>query len=238
MGRGAASEAVSADHVNSSAQDQKRTSGLATECSHGVPVSVLVITACALALQPSPAEAQQTQSQSFDALGRLVTVVTTGGANDQDARSLCYDEVGNRDKFRASIDASTANCPPPPPPPPTPPPPTPPTPPPPPSPPGNLPPVAEANSVDGNCNGWTIVNLTANDTDPEGNYPLTFVSLNHASGSDSTALKVSNSSAEINFGSFVGITEFSYLVQDSLGASSTGILWVSVASCGDGPPPP
>lgn len=97
----------------------------------GVPASVVIITACVLALQSSPAAAQQsTETYAYDALGRLIKVEVSGGQNDDEVHSLCYDPAGNRTTYEARSDGQGAACvtagepgsgggtPPPPPPPP------------------------------------------------------------------------------------------------------------------------
>jgi len=69
------------------------------------------------------------------------------------------------------------------------------------------------------------VNLTANDSDPEGNVPLTLVSIALASG-DAAAAVVSGSSVNVDAG-FKGQSSFTYTVKDSLNATSTGQLSVT-----------
>lgn len=75
------------------------------------------------------------------------------------------------------------------------------------------------------CQEKTI-NLTLNDTDPEGNYPLTVTSIGQ------TALGVfdivSASSATFYASDMRGGDTVSYTVEDSLGASSTGLISVGV----------
>jgi outer membrane biosynthesis protein TonB len=118
--------------------------------------------------------------------------------------------------------------PPPSPPPPSPPPPPPPSPPPPP-PPGNQPPVANADTAPSipRC-GSTSVNVIANDTDPEGNYPLTVTSV---SGGAALALTIlSASTIGIESIGTAGLKTFSYTVSDSLGATSTGTVSVTVTT--------
>lgn len=88
--------------------------------------------------------------------------------------------------------------------------------------------------VSGQCFNATTVNLTANDSDPEGNYPLQLISITRTSGF-ATATVVSTSSVSVNFASSAGLSTFNYIVQDSLGASATGELNVST-SCGGGGP--
>jgi hypothetical protein len=73
-----------------------------------------------------------------------------------------------------------------------------------------------------------IVNLTANDSDPEGNYPLTVTSVGQ-SYLVHIAI-VSASSVEIYASQTTGGDTVSYTVEDSLGASSTGLLNIGVVA--------
>lgn len=199
-------------------------------------IGLVLVAATLVPDRNSFSSAQQVETNQYDALGRLIVTQTTGGQNNGEARSICYDEVGNREKFRASTDASTATCvPPPPAPTPTPSP----TPTPTPTPtPSNSPPNAVDNSVSGTCNGWTTINVLLNDTDPEPNYPFSLVSLSAGTGGDSSASIFSSTHIEVFFGPTQGTnTMFTYTMQDSLGATDTATLTVSTGSCSGGPPP-
>ena len=86
------------------------------------------------------------------------------------------------------------------------------------------PPVANfdnAGSV--SCGDFIIVNVVANDTDPDGHYPLTLVS---ASGSGVSVF--SSTELRILGGSQAGTKGFGYVVQNALGAQSTGSGSVTV----------
>jgi len=85
----------------------------------------------ALAIGAASAQAQSsTETYSYDALGRLITVGSTGGQNNGETHSICYDPAGNRTEYKATSDTTKSPCvndggsagtpPPPPPPPPTP----------------------------------------------------------------------------------------------------------------------
>lgn len=170
-----------------------------------------------------------TETYKYDALGRLIEAKTAGGQNSNEAHSICYDPSGNRTRYKTASDGSSANCPtgaPTPAPSPTP------TPTP--TPPANNPPVTVADSSSGVCDTTKTVNLTANDTDPEGNYPLSLVSISRTSGAYAGASVVSASSVSVDFGPFAGTTYFTYTVRDSLGASATGTLTTTSAGsvCG------
>ena len=73
-----------------------------------------------------------------------------------------------------------------------------------------------------------VVNLTANDSDPEGNYPLTVTSVGQSSLVYISI--VSASSVEIYASQVTGGDTVSYTVEDSLGASSTGQLSIGVVA--------
>ncbi|MEP3050460.1 MAG: hypothetical protein ABJP48_09655 [Erythrobacter sp.] len=177
------------------------------------------------------AQAQSsTEAYTYDALGRLIKVETSGGQNDDETRAICYDDAGNRTDYEAVTGSTTLSCsagsappPPPPPPPPSPPPP----------PPSNNPPQTGADGVSGACSTGVTVNLTANDTDPEANYPLVLIDITRTNGTASASIS-SQSSVSVDFAATTDFAEFTYTVADSLGATATGQLTVST-TCGDGP---
>lgn len=70
------------------------------------------------------AQASETTVYTYDALGRLVAVSTSGGPNNGLNKGACYDRAGNRSTYSVgTAGAPPPPCPPPPPPPPSPPPP-------------------------------------------------------------------------------------------------------------------
>jgi glycerate kinase len=76
--------------------------------------------------------------------------------------------------------------------------------------------------------GGTSVNVTANDTDPEGNYPLTVTG---ASGGAAIVVTVTSASTLwIESIGASGLKTFSYTVSDSLGATSTGTGTITVTT--------
>jgi len=89
--------------------------------------------------------------------------------------------------------------------------------------PSNLPPVANADATSFNCSVYQTVNLVANDTDPENNVPLHLVSIT-GPGSATVTSTTSVTIGENTTGTFT----FSYVVADSLGATSTGQLTATV----------
>ena len=100
---------------------------------------------------------------------------------------------------------------------------------------GNQPPVAnfdDAGSM--TCGDAITVNVVANDTDPEGNYPLSLVSAFGGSGI-SVSVASSTSIQIISSGSSSGTKDFNYVVQDSLGAQANGAGTINVLAPCEGP---
>lgn len=163
-----------------------------------------------------------TETYTYDALGRLVVASTVGGDNDGQTHSLCYDSADNRNTYKAAEDGSAAACvntgsptgTPTPSPTPTP-------------PPGNSAPVTVNDLATAYCNTSTTVNLTANDSDPDGNTPLQLTAITKTSGTGVSASIVSASSVSIS-PLTSGTKTFTYTVQDTLGATAQGTLTVTV----------
>ena len=90
----------------------------------------------------------------------------------------------------------------------------------------NNPPTVGNNSFSILACAEKTINLTSNDSDPEGNYPLTVTSV------DQTYLGVfdivSASSVIFYAGGTAGGDTISYTVQDSLGASASGLINIGV----------
>jgi Bacterial Ig domain len=177
--------------------------------------------------------ANETISYSYDAKGRLIQVARSGSINDGSSTAYSYDNADNRKAL--SVSNSSA--------PPAPTPPTPPPPPPPPPPSGNLPPVANPDNAEsmGACS-FRTVSVTNNDTDPEGNMPLTVID---ASGTvDLFASVVNNSSIQLESTSAAGTRSVTYTVADSFGATAIGMVTVNIlggSGCNNlrvAPPPP
>jgi hypothetical protein len=92
----------------------------------------------------------------------------------------------------------------------------------------NQPPVTHPDSASTTSCGIVTVNVVANDTDPEGNYPLHLVAI--VSSTNGSATIVSTTSIEFDAvaGPKTGVV--TYTVSDSLGATSNGTLSVSIAN--------
>jgi hypothetical protein len=97
---------------------------------------------------------------------------------------------------------------------------------------GNQGPVANPDSFSLRCNmtGAFSLNLLNNDTDPEGNLPLVLVSVTRISGDATISVNNSSGNVSVTGAPSVGVSTFSYIVQDSLGASSTGSATVTTTS--------
>lgn len=93
---------------------------------------------------------------------------------------------------------------------------------------GNQPPVANFdNAGTMTCGDVMTFNVVANDTDPDGNYPLSLVS---ASGSPGIVVTVASSTDVqiLSTGASSGTKSFTYVVEDSLGAQANGSGSVTV----------
>jgi hypothetical protein len=92
----------------------------------------------------------------------------------------------------------------------------------------NNPPTVGNNSISLYECQEKLLNLTNNDSDPEGNYPLRVTSV----GQSSVAYFdiVSDSSVMVYAGDAAGGDTVSYTVEDSLGASATGLISIGVFS--------
>ena len=166
----------------------------------------------AAAAIPAPA-ASETVTYSYDALGRLVGVSTSGGPNDGVGVGTTYDPAGNRCTYTvggAGGGGGSAECPdggggPPP---------------------GNQPPVTGADFLAVEQCGSGSVNVTANDSDPEGHLPLAVTQV--AGGSKGIPVVVSGSTVGYSSTGGLGPDSFTYTVADSLGATATGTVNVQI----------
>lgn len=157
---------------------------------------------------PATAHASETVTHQYDELGRLISSSKSGGPATGSQTTTAYDPAGNRSNQTTS-GASGGGTPPPPPPPS-----------------GNLPPVANADSVSVMCNATTTVNVTANDTDPEGNLPLTVLSVTLPPLDTASATVLSASTIQVTGATLAQSTAATYSVKDSLNATATGNLTI------------
>lgn len=153
-----------------------------------------------LLLASASAQASETITYTYDALGRLVKVARTGTVNQGANACYTYDPANNRTN---TTSAPNADC----------------------TPGsggqggggGNQPPVANFdNGGTMSCGNEKIINVVANDTDPEGNYPLSVVSVSGAGTAvvSSTSIRIISSTS--------GTKGFTYVVKDSLNAQANG----------------
>jgi YD repeat-containing protein len=153
------------------------------------------------------AGAQETVSYKYDALGRLVQTTVAGGPVSGQSTGIAYDAAGNRCTYAVASGggASPTPCPTPPPP-------------------SNNPPTAVPDTGAQQRCTTAIYIVTDNDTDPDGDYPLT---LTGVTGQNFTV----HSSTTIQFTSTAqtGAKVGTYTVQDSRGATATGTLTVTVS---------
>lgn len=156
---------------------------------------------------PLSAFATETITYKYDAKGRVVEVKRSGTVNNAVQSNYTYDKADNRTNVKV-INSPNG----PPAPPPT----------------SNLPPTANADNA-GSMSVCSIktVNVTANDTDPEGNYPLT---VDSATSSTISVTVVSATSVELESFPTPGTYFANYSVSDSLGATSSAQITVTVTS--------
>ena len=178
--------------------------------------------AVAIATIAGPAISQSaTETYTYDALGRLVRIDRSGGQNDGKITGTCFDPAGNRTRYDLSSSAPAA-CPTPTPVP------TPTSTPTPTPTPTNSPPTTVANTVGVLCGATATADLVANDSDPEGNVPLSLVSLSVPDGDGAAGASIISSTSVSITGDFEhSTTIYTYTVQDSLGATSTGTLTIN-----------
>ena len=174
--------------------------------------SLLISVSLVALMVPLVANAAETVAYSYDARGRLVKVIRSGSAqsNSNVTTDYTHDKANNRKQFVTINSPNSPGTPPPPPPP------------------SNQPPVANPDNAGSMqvCKTKNVV-VTSNDTDPEGNLPL---SVTAASGNGAMEATVVNSTTiQIISSSVSGSQTANYTVADSLGASSTGTVTVNVS---------
>jgi hypothetical protein len=181
--------------------------------------------------------AQETTTYSYDGLGRLKASTLAGGPADTRKTGTCFDAAGNRKQYDVTTTTPSACVAPTPTPSPTP------TPTPSPTPSwtiqaANLPPVANTDTTSFHCSLIKTLNVTTNDSDPEGNTPLDVQSVVSLDPGSVWSSVVSSSSIQIEANA-PGTYSVEYVVADSLGNTSTGVVNITVtgtSNCREGPP--
>jgi hypothetical protein len=92
---------------------------------------------------------------------------------------------------------------------------------------GNQPPVASADSGSTTACGTVTVNVIANDTDPDGNYPLHVAGI--VSTTRGTVDSYTTTSITFTAATSSGTGVVTYTVADSLGATSSGTLSITIS---------
>lgn len=95
----------------------------------------------------------------------------------------------------------------------------------------NQPPTTVADTISVQKCGLASKNVVANDSDPEGNVPLVLLSATANPGRGDVSV-VSSTTLSYQAYQSTGIDTITYIVRDSLGATSTGILTVTVTNTG------
>jgi YD repeat-containing protein len=174
---------------------------------------LLSVSVIALML-PLGVRATETVTYSYDAQGRLVQSVISGTVNNGQSSTTSFDTANNRTNYTVSLSGGT-----PPPPPPS----------------SNSPPVTVADSLLNipKC-AYRDKDVTFNDSDPEGNVPLVLLSVVNTNPSVGAPSVVSASTVryEADISGGTGSDTVTYTVRDSLGATATGTLSVTVVNSG------
>jgi trimeric autotransporter adhesin len=99
----------------------------------------------------------------------------------------------------------------------------------------NQPPVANPDMASGAvCTGGPTINVVANDTDPEGNLPLSVISVTSLDPAMDVSVVSSTSVHAHNGSGATGGMDARYTVRDSLGATSVGtltVIWSDTGAC-------
>jgi hypothetical protein len=148
------------------------------------------------------AQASETITYSYDPRGRLIKVAHSGTVNNGVRSCYTYDKADNRTNQAVvtSGDCTSGNG-------------------------GSLPPTPVNDSGTQPKCTTANYNVTANDTDPEGDYPLT---VTNVTGSGNWGIA---SASEVSFTSLnsTGAKVGTYTVRDSMGATATATLTVTVS---------
>lgn len=172
--------------------------------------SLLMLVSVVVLMIPLSVSATETVTYSYDAQGRLVQSVISGTVNNGQSSSTAFDAANNRTNYTVSLSGGAP-------------------------PPSNNPPITVADSLT-NVPKCAIRDrdVTFNDRDPEGNVPLVLLSVvnsNPSLGSPSV-WSASTVRYEADLSGATGTDTVTYTVRDSLGATATGTLTVSVVNSG------
>jgi YD repeat-containing protein len=173
-------------------------------------------TAIGMLLLEGPGQTSDSVVYTYDALGRLVAVSTTGSVNNGLSVATSYDAAGNRTNYTVS------SAPPPP------------APPPPPPPPGNQPPVAITDTGGMSRCAPAQFAVLSNDYDPDGNTPLALAGV--SGGGTKGTPSISGTSILFTPNGINGTASVSYTMRDALGATASATLTITITNGSCGPP--
>ena len=171
--------------------------------------AALLLGACAGALAFDGEARGEVIQYGYDALGRLVSASTSGGPNGGLNVGTAYDPAGNRSSYTVGAGGAPPPYDPPP---------------------ANQPPVTSSDLLSIRQCATGTKDVVDNDTDPEGNYPLSLVSVTQSNMGAATIVDGRTIQFEANFAT--GDSSVTYRVRDSLGATSTGTLHVQITAGG------
>jgi YD repeat-containing protein len=147
------------------------------------------------------APAAETITYAYDANGRLVRVNRSGTVNNGIATTYQHDKADNRANLTVTGSPNTINN----------------------------PPTTVSNTLSLQRCTVRTVNVLTNDSDPEGNTPLSLTALTNANSTRGSATFTSNGVVTFD-ATGTGSVTLVYTAQDSLGAAATGNLTVTVTA--------
>lgn len=165
--------------------------------------------------------AGETKRYTYDSLGQLIRAKSSGSLNNNQTQSFCYDDAGNRTHFRSNSNGNVANCSAP-------------------TPshtlastPGNKPQPGPVH-INIPCSQTATISPLLQDTDPDGDYPLSLVSVQVTSGG-AAMTKINSTQFQLVSQSTTAPSYGTYVVSDSRGATATGSITVSIYAHPMGP---
>jgi YD repeat-containing protein len=174
--------------------------------------SLLISVSVFALMATSSVNATETVTYTYDAQGRLIQSVISGTVNNGQSSSTTFDTAGNRTNYTVSLSGGTPPAPPPSPPPPPPP------------PASNQPPVSVADAtLSVACNASGVRNVLGNDTDPDGDLPLSFA-LTGGSGLEFVAKEGAQSIRFYAPPTRNTAYSVSYIITDARGATTAASL--------------